>query len=285
MKRIIIATCCLLASVTNIHANELPSGMSFIGLTAQGWQAHIIPQHKTKVLPNIFEPRQFSWSPSANRYVYLSAQGSIVDVNNGIKKTVLANNAEDAMTQFRLQDHGKNLVLVRLIKQKSKSTKLAIWKHEQQTFKNIHYQEGKVFDPYMEQQDLFYTHVSCIVSCGTIIQELWHKELTTGKATQLTLSNGTIRHPIFDLKNDRVIYSLNNTDNYNLWQYDISTQTNIQLTQSNASDLWPSLSNDGEIYFVRRDASGGKLYKLNNSASELIQMPEVQDIRDLEITQ
>lgn len=260
--------------------------MSFVGLTEDGWQAFIVRESgQAEVVDNVDNPRQFTWSPAMDKAVYLTPDGTVIVHENEIATVLVRRTHPDAFTQFRLTNKGQKLLAVRLFNRQSEKTAISVWDTQASRFIDVHQQIGQVFDPYETEKQLYYSAVSCVIGCGLILQEAWLKNMVTQQVQQLTLHNGTLRYPTPDIPRQRLVYSLNTSSQYHLWQVD-DLGRHRQLTHSLSSDIWPSVTAGGDIYFIRRGASGGILMVMNTAGDAVpIVLPHVQDIRDLEINQ
>ncbi|WP_162941090.1 TolB family protein [Photobacterium salinisoli] len=266
-------------------AQDLPRGMSFIGLTAEGWRAFTVGESGQPELVNdLIEPREFTWSPSADRMVFIYADGTIAERQNAATQIIVLNDARDAFTQIRLSRKGQELIAIRLFERKSEYTALSVWQPQRQHFSDIHQQLGKIFDPSANDDKYMFSVVTCMLDCGGIVQEAWVKDRATRDAKQLTLHNGILRYPIWDTHQQRTVYSLRTKKHFQLWQTNKSGES-TQLTRTDATDLWPSLSHTGELFFVRRTGGRGQLMQMSDEGEKQIQLDHIRDIRDLEITQ
>ncbi len=272
-----------LLSVCSVQARPLPIGMSFIGLDNDEWKAYIVDKSgKLSGISLSTEPRELTWSPSNNRLVYVRADGSIIEKLNNQERILVASNYKDAFTQIHLTQQGKELIAIRLVDKKSLTTALSVWDEARNQFVDIHRQLGKIFDPSASGDDFLFTVVSCMLECGGIVQEGWIKNRKTRTANQFTLHNGLLRYPVKDRLNKRYIYSLRKSNYFQIWQTKFDG-TSESLTQSSTTELWPSVTNNGEIYFVRRDGNRGQLIYIDSEGEELFPLDNIKDIRDLEI--
>ncbi|MCG2837263.1 hypothetical protein L6J37_10495 [Photobacterium sp. WH77] len=285
MKAWLIFLVALWLPSLSLAQDLLPRGMSFIGLTAEGWRAFTVDENGLpERVSDLTEPREFTWSPSANRMVFIRADGTISDRQNAVTNTLVPSDAADAFTQIRLGEQGQSLIAIRLFERKSERTALTVWQSRQQRFSDIHQQLGKIFDPDFNDENFLFSVVSCMLDCGGIVQEAWLKNRVTHRAKQLTLHNGIVRYPVWDTQQQRTVYSFRASTHFQLWQTDSSGRS-TQLTHSEGTDLWPSLSPSGVLYFVRRAEGRGRLMRLGASGAVEIKLEHILDIRDLEITQ
>jgi len=109
---------------------------------------------------------------------------------------------------------------------------------------------------------------------SAITRDLWTFELATGQYTQITSFNGEDREPVFDGKDDRILYYLNEKDNtQNVYKLNLTDQSEIQLTHFKDFPVRSlSASENGTLAFVWK----GDLYTLREGS-------EPQKL-DLEIT-
>lgn len=283
MKKLLVSLFALCAA----SAQALPQGMSFIGLSNNQWKAFIVTADgNVKAIDKIINPRQISWSPETKRLAYLEASGSVMEYHLITGKTVelASHRTKDAFTQLSFSTTDASLWAVRLKDRQSEKTSLDIFDREKNKFIPAHRQRGANFDPHAVKHQLLYTRVSCVIACGQIIQEVWAKNLITGLATQLTLLNALSRHPVWDAKKQRIIFSSNKSGSYQLWHItNHHPATAEKLTANTATNIEPAVDKTGTLYWIKRINGRGYLMKLNKGKELTVKLPGVTDIRDLEI--
>ncbi len=289
-------------SLSSAHAElktQLPPGLSFIGLTNDGWLPFIVTgKGQLQAIESIVNPRQFTWSAHTEQAVYSNPAGAL-QLYHRSKISALFGSADTdsaaagpthAYTQFTFYDQGKQLWAIRLINQKSEKTEIVRFNFQTQHFETWHQHAGAVFDVKPSPQGVYYSLVNCVVQCGGIRQELWMR-MHSGEAFQLTRFNSMVCYPE-PWAEQKVLFSVYQEDGYQIWQLDSSrpTMEPKQLTQlisrnERYSDLWPSANASDSFYFVRRSAQGGRLLHWRAGTISNIPTPGILDIRDLEITQ
>ena len=207
----------------------------------------------------------------------------------------------DASTVTQLRAYQQGVVMVRLTDGKSRDTSiLAAENSVDEPGVNppaeILRQASAQFHPYMHHDALYYAHVSCRAECKPLIQEVWRKDLLSGRTQQLTLLNATSYLYSVTTDGRYGFISSNQRGYYQLLRLDLASGEMIWLTRGAVTDNYPSVAADGALYFIRRTAAGSSLMKLpaaTNSAGvitealiEHVQLPaEVQKIRYLELNQ
>lgn len=269
----------------SIHACGLPVGASFIGLTTEGWKVHVTRvEGQCTPVPDLLDVRQVTWAASNERLVIVDAAGAVVEKTlraEGGSKTLVAADHPNAYTQIRLGEQGRSLWAVQLENRQSERTQLVRYAERSRSFEVWHQQSGAVFDMVpLATGGALYSHVSCVVGCDGIRQELWQRS-AGGHARQLTLFNGMARYPVLAGNGD-IWFSLSQDVGYGLWRRRSNGQF-LQETDTTHSDLWPAVSGD-DVFFVRRNEDGGRLMRWRAGTVTEIPVNGITDIRDLEIT-
>jgi len=92
----------------------------------------------------------------------------------------------NSYTQLRAHDQG--MVMIKLIDGKSRNTEV-IGINQESKISTLLKQASAQFHPYRYKNYLYYAHVSCRMECSPLIQEIWRKDLISGKTEQLSLLN------------------------------------------------------------------------------------------------
>jgi len=279
---------CVILVGLSLKVLALPEGMSFVGLENNEWKAFVVDKKGTaRPVKNVSNPRQITWSAQASRLVYLDASGAVIalDLGSSKKTELVGANYRDSFTQLRFAPAGSALWAVRLKDRQSETASLEVYDEKRKEFVIAHPQRGANFDPAILDSTLLYTHVSCVVGCGQIMQEVWIKNTTTGIAQQLTLMNSLSRHPVLDLRQQRVVFSNNQNGNYHLWSMPLSggKVSPQELTSGDVTDVEPAIDKTGGLFWIRRVNGRGALMRLDKGVEKEIPVG-VADIRDLEIT-
>jgi len=277
---------------------SLPNGMLIIAHNGVGWYPYIIQEDGgewTKI-GEIENPTHLTWNRlSENIYIKGNDTKYYVYKIKSKELTHLPMFDDGSYTQMRA--HNDGVVLIELENGKSSNTKIQSYTHNESKLENLVRQASSQFHPYIYNNKIFYAHVSCRLDCDPIIQEVWLKNLTTEKAKQLTLLNATSYLHSIDLEGRYGFISSNTYGYYHIARLELSTGKLNWLTAGQVTDSYPSVSKNGNLYFVRRLPSGINLMKishkiLSNKKLELpidetktIALPEdIQKIRYLEIS-
>lgn len=198
----------------------------------------------------------------------------------------------------QLRANKKGVVMVKLIKGKSRDTQLVYFDDNASSptsssalLRPLLKQASAQFHPLMHNQSLFYAHVSCRTVCNPLIQEVWQQDRVTGKAQQLTLLNATSYLHSVDSGGRFGFISSNQRGYYHVARLDLVSNKVTWLTQGQVTDSFPSVSRDGSVYFIRRTPIGTKLMALGIASEKLKKQPRqvtlprgVKKIRYLELT-
>ncbi len=275
----------------------LPEGLMIIAYDGENWFPYISqPEGNTwKKIDAIENPAGVTWQPASGRFVVRQSNGRLNDYLPLANKPV-GLRRDDAMNLTQLRAYSDGVLAVELIDGKSRETRIVAI--EDDTGNDILVrQESAQFHPVRHGNRLFYAHVSCRLECEPIIQEVWEKDLLSGRTRQLTLLNATSYLHSIDSTGRYGFISSNSKGYYNLGRLDLATGALIWLTDSEATDTHPSIAGDGSLYFLRRTADGTDLMRLGNvldhagaaaagPAAESIPLPDgVRKVRYLEISQ
>jgi hypothetical protein len=200
----------------------------------------------------------------------------------------------DKINYTQLRAHAGGALAVKLYEGKSRQTEIINISPESNNTLAIINQAAAQFHPLQTKNSLFYGHVSCRLACDPVIQEVWRRDLASGKTQQLSLLNSTTYlHSVS--KDERFAYlSSNQSGYYHLARLDLSSGQVDWLTKGQVTDSVPSLSFLDELYFIRRDSQGSRLLRLtsatsatvaNDSNLEIMPLPKkIKKIRYLEIS-
>lgn len=194
---------------------------------------------------------------------------------------------KNAYTEPSFINKGKEIMLVQLMNGNSKKTKIISIDPKTKKTETLHSQYSTALEPYINNaKDLYYANVSCVEGCSKIIQEIWHKDLISKEAAQMTLLNVLSHQPRANKDNSKIYFSSIKGGNYHIWEYDKTTKTSTQLTFGEATDGFPSPSQNA-LYFLRRIKNHITLmYRSQNG--KVVQIPLEPDyikIRNLKVKQ
>jgi hypothetical protein len=261
--------------------------LSFIALEKGSWHVVVCDETNTcRTLQTEQEPRTYDYDFATGNLVYIASDKNVhLVIDNN--ETIFLKSDKSAYTEPSFIEHGKNVMLVELINGNSKKTKLISMNLKDKKQKTLHSQYSTALEPYTNNGiDLYYANVSCVEGCNKIIQEIWHKDLLSTEAEQLTLLNTLSHQPRSNKDNTVVYFSSNKKGNYHIWSYNRDTHTSKQLTFGEVTDGFPSPAHNG-LYFLRRIENHTALMHLSKEEN-LIKVPLKQTytkIRNLKVKQ
>jgi hypothetical protein len=278
----------LLVISSTVWAAQWPEGMSFIGLKQGAWRLYGVWNGALKPIVTSSEPRTATFNVKKMNAAYIGTDGHLheVSLSSGEDKVILAASKERALTQPVYDAAGDRLFVVGMEGGSSVGTEIVAVGPDRKTTRTVTSQPGAQFEPDASRNEwLIYSSVSCTVGCGRIIQEIWRKNLASGAAEQLTLTNAISREALPSRDGRWVYFSSNRAGNYHLWRVPFDGGAPEQLTQGVVTDISPAVDGKGNLYFVRHTADGGRLMKMDaNGSIASLDLPDgIEDIRDLEI--
>lgn len=285
----------ILLSANGMALASLPEGLMIVGYDGSAWYPYISQpgSNKWKKLKKIQDPAYLTWQFSTGRFLIKGNDGNVYQYhldNKEPKRLDFFDNAN--YTQLRAFDKG--YVMVKLQGGKSSETSIISFGDEQMP-KSILRQSSAQFHPYVHDDQLYYAHVSCRLECKPLIQEVWRKDLVTGRAQQLTLLNSTSYLFSVDPDDRYGFISSNKNGYYHLARMDLSSGKISWLTNGQVTDSFPSIAKDGSLYFIRRTPHGSQLMRLPKESinaevpspadtPEVVAMPkEIKKVRYLEL--
>jgi len=198
------------------------------------------------------------------------------------------------LSYTHLRAHNGGLLAVKLIQGKSRETELTNFDSQLNKVSSVVKQASAQFHPLQINNTLFYSHVSCRLACSPVIQEVWQRDMVSNKTRQLTLFNATTYLHSVDNNKKFAYINSNVSGYYQLGRLNLMTGENQWLTQGQVTHSYPSIANNGSLYFIRRDYQGATLSVLPNASKiildesqlKTIALPKsVTKIRYLEITE
>lgn len=273
--------------VFSAYGQPYASGLSFVGLSNGQWSIYSMEANQFKKLPATSEPRTPTFDNSLQRYAYIGSDAALHEVTRQTKADVIVkpSGKGQAYTQPAYDDTGKRLFLVSLKEGASVDTDILV--RENGHWKIAINQRSAQFEPYFQAPNmLYYGNVHCTEDCGRIIQEIWRKDLVSGIAEQVTLTNAIARQPVLSRDGKVLYFSSNKSGYYHIWQLTLATQSYRQLTSGAVTDESPAVAADGTLYFIRHaDQQSAEILQWQEGA-EPVRLPLPEDIvelRDLEI--
>ena len=273
----------------------LPDGMMIIAYDGEDWFPYISQpvSNSWMKIDAIENPAGVTWQHASGRFLVRQSDGLLHHYEAGSHTPEeLRRDNEAGLTQLRAYSDG--FLAVELINGKSRETRIVAI--EDEAGDNILLrQESAQFHPFRHGDRLYYAHVSCRLECEPLIQEVWVKDLRSGRTRQLTLLNATSYLHSVDSNGRYGFISSNSKGYYNLGRLDLATGTLIWLTDGETTDSYPSIASDGSLYFLRRMAGGADLMRLDDVLgqavatgliAESLPLPErIRKVRYLEISQ
>jgi len=276
----------ILITLSSVLFAKIPA-LSFIALEKESW--HIVVCNEDGVchkLKTDQEPRTYDYDFVTDRLVYVGSDKNVYLVTDD-HETTLLKSAKNAYTEPLFVNHGKDIMLVELVNGNSKKTRIITVDPKNQKIKVLHSQYSTALEPFMNNnRDLYYANVSCVDGCNKIIQEIWHKDLLTGEADQLTLLNALSHQPRSNRENSHVYFSSNKGGNYHIWVYDMDLHISKQLTFGNVTDGFPSPCNT-RLIFLRRIENRTIMMQISKDGTltELKITKDYTKIRNLKVKQ
>jgi len=281
MKHLLI----LIALGTLLFAKIPP--LSFIALEKGRW--HIVAcQDKStcRTIETEQEPRTYDYDFTTGNLVYIASDKNVhLVIDNN--ESILLKSDKNAYTEPSFIEGGRQIMLVELINRNSKKTKLVSIDLKHKKIKTLHAQYSTALEPYINNhKDLYYANVSCVEGCNKIIQEIWHKNLITDEANQLTLLNVLSHQPRANKDNSKIYFSSIKSGNYHIWEHDFQTHLSKQLTFGNSTDGFPSPYGQ-DFFFLRRTGNLTKImhYTPENNVTDVMLPIPYTKIRNLKVKQ
>lgn len=264
-----VVSALVLAGLCSKALADLPQGLLIIAYDGSNWFPYISqPGNRWKKFADIQNPSYLTWQIKTGRFFIKGDDGKMYQYDLDSKKLKHLESFDDTNnTQLRAYDNG--FVMTQLVEGKSRDTHIVSVDNEYNT-KLIVRQASAQFHPYRHDDQLYYAHVSCRLECKPIIQEVWRKNLITGRARQLTLLNATSYLYSVDAEGRYGYISSNQKGYYHLARLDLSTGEVVWLTGGQVTDSYPSMARDGSLYFIRRTPAGSRVMRLANQADRVI---------------
>jgi Tol biopolymer transport system component len=275
-----------LISITGMLLAATPP-LSFIALEDDTWSIVVCEdmQH-CQAIQTEQEPRTYDYNFQNGDLVYIASDKSVRVIHNQTEKLIIQSE-KDAYTEPSFINGGIEIMLVQLIDGNSKKTKVITTDLNGIKVHTLVSQYSTALEPYSpDGEQIYYANVSCVDGCGKIIQEIWHKDTTTGVANQLTLLNTLSHQPRLDKEKKMIYFSSAKAGNYHIWKYDLKNRSVEQVTFGDVTDGFPSPYKDG-LLFLRRTGNKVTLMQLGSKGDlqELKLHKAYQKIRNLKVKQ
>lgn len=273
----------------------LPDGLMVVAYDGNAWFPYITNAESDSwsKIKGVQNPSGVTWHKKSNRLFIKGNDGKLYRYELGTKGLVHLVSF-DKTNNTQLRAYGDGFDMVQLIEGKSRDTRIVSIDGENKA-KVVVRQTSAQFHPYRHGNQLYFANVSCRLECKPLIQEVWCKDMVTGNNKQLTLLNATSYLFSVDQDGQFGFISSNQKGYYHLARLDFESGEITWLTDGHATDSFPSIAQDGSLYFIRRTSSGSQLVRLvkqavfgqtvaPEDAIEIVKLPdEIKKIRYLEI--
>lgn len=268
-----------------------PVGLSYVALIDGNWRAYV-------VTPGDVAPRRITTAMEPRHAAYSVSRGVLAYVapDSGLREVSLATNEERvlidadprrATTQPVYTPSGDRLVVVMLKDGASVDTDIvALIGQGNAAIEPVITQRSAQFEPYITGSGaIYYSNVLCTVECGKIIQEIWRRDLRSGVAEQVTLTNAIAREPAVSNDEKWLYFSSNRSGPYHIWRIPARGGIAERVTRGDGTDTNPALDPAGNVYFIRRKPDRTQLIRKSPSGHEqVLALPDgAEDVRNLEI--
>lgn len=268
-----------------------PVGFSYIALVDGQWRAYVVTPGDVapRRITTVMEPRHAAYSVSQAVIAYVAPDGSLREASlAGNEERVLMDaDPKRAATQPTYTPKGDRLVVVILKDGASVDTDIvALNSQENRAIEPVITQRSAQFEPYITASGaIYYSNVLCTVECGKIIQEIWRRDLRSGVAEQVTLTNAIAREPAVSNDEKWLYFSSNRSGPYHIWRIPARGGIAERVTRGDGTDTNPAVDTAGNVYFIRRKPDRTQLIKKSPSGPEqALALPDAaEDVRNLEI--
>lgn len=258
----ILVIFCLSLSVQ--AALKLPKGLLIVGYDGLDWSPYFILEEDGDwiKIEEIKNPSHLTWD-SESGFIYIKGNDTKYYRYQLDLKILKPLTVFDKGSYTQLRAYSKGVLSVQLLEGKSRDTHILSVERDDSKLTTLVRQSSAQFHPYIRHNQLYYAHVSCRIDCIPLIQEIWQKNLSTRRTKQLTLLNATSYLHSVDNANQYGYISSNQQGFYHLAQLNIITGDLLWLTEGKVTDSFPSISENGDLYFIRRLSSGSRLMKIS----------------------
>lgn len=255
------------------QASPLEKGLFIIGFDGENWYPYVVNDAGNwEKKSDILNPAHASWHPDSGLFVKGDDQSVYLSVSDKPLKLIL-DARDNGFTQLRAYKNG--VALVSLLEGKSQDTTVSLYDTAGEEVDTLR-QASAQFHPYVHQNKIFYAHVSCRLACSPLVQDVWVKNIG-GTARQLTNLNSTSYLHSVNQRGDYGFISSNRSGYYHLGILDINSQDIEWITDAKVTDSFPSISGQGDLYFLRRTVEGSGIFVINDVLKNEVRKP--QEIR------
>jgi len=266
-----------------IFGNTLFANLAFLGLIDSRWQIVVLDDNGSiETISTQLEPHSFDYNSLSNRVVYMASDESLRLIENK-KERVILKRDKDSYIQPKFSKNGEKVYMVKLFDGTSKNSDIIEIDIKSKKSKIVVNQRSTQLEPFIsDSKNIYYTNVICTIGCRDIISEIWHKNIISGEAKQLTLTNLTTQQPSVDSESKNLYFSSNSDEFFHIYRYNFEKKEYQQMTKAEASDGFPIKIKD-TLYFVRQMGTKSKLMAIDNGGNvKEIPLPQnVEKIRYL----
>lgn len=279
---LLVFTMFLTFNVVHSEENKLQEVLMVVGYDGDAWYPYIKliegrknNQHsKWQKIEKVRNPTYLTRQPETGNLFVKGNDGKLYIYDSNNKSLALLPPIDKAeltnYTQLRASKDGVALVV--LLEGKSRDTQLGYYNTHpgnvpsaEKLMTHLINQESAQFHPYKHGSTLYYAHVSCRTACKPVIQDVWRHDLVSGKTNQITMLNATSYLHSVDSQARYGFISSNKQGYYHIARLDLTDNSITWLTDGQVTDSYPSISQDGDLYFIRRTPGGTYLMKLENA--------------------
>jgi tricorn protease-like protein len=254
--------------------------IAFLGFEDNIWKIFILKDFKIlKSIDTKLEPRSFDIRD--NKIVYIASDDTLRIIEDD-NETIILKRGRDSYIQPKFSVDGKKVYVVKLIDGTSRESDIIEINLKTLKIKDVVNQRSTQLEPYIrDNKNLYYTNVICTIGCGKIISEIWHKNIISGMAEGITLTNAISQQPYIDENEENLYFSSDIDGNFHIWRYTFKSKKYRKLTNGDITDSFP-VSIEDKLYFIRQIGNEYKLIVKENNFTKEIELPkEIIKIRYL----
>ncbi len=183
---------CLTGTV-EASSKIINQGVMIVAYDGVAWYPYILDvNNRWNKIKEIKDPSGVTWQPESGNFFVKGNDRKLYFFDSKKRLLsplkVLGTKAEKNNSYTQLHAYEQGIVMVKLVDGKSRDTQL-IGIDNQSKIKTLLKQASAQFHPLRYKNYLYYAHVSCRLECSPLIQEVWRKNLISGKTEQLSLLN------------------------------------------------------------------------------------------------
>lgn len=254
-----------------VFGSSLPDNLMIVAYDGQAWYPYVTVEGGWKKITQIKNPTDVTWQAGSETIFFKGDDSKLYRYNlKNNKPQSFSSNSDDGYTQLRVSsDRPAKLSVVKLIDGKSADTIIAVYDDATESFLDTIKQSSAQFHPYLSGNHLYYSHVSCRLICEPLIQDVWRHNLKTRKTEQLTRLNATTYLHSVSNNHSFGYISSNKNGFYNIAKLDLSSGQTEWLTNGTYTDTYPTATESGKLFFLRRTTSGIDLMSFSSEQLKL----------------